>query len=198
MREFLSALFAIAAAVSICILGMRVVTKATASGEAHRFAGLDAPTLWTSEPVRVDPRTQNYERLPSLVSVDMPAARNVTEPAAATAIDETTTGSVAGRPSFPNAHTEWCSQKYRSYRAEDNTYRSFSGKRRNCLSPYLDKTAGAVAIASQSKPDHLRWCGEPYAYQPFGGGARRPCASPRASDVRSRVELRAANEEFPF
>ncbi len=34
------------------------------------------------------------------------------------------------------AHMEWCASRYRSYRAEDNSYRSYSGERRSCASPY--------------------------------------------------------------
>ena len=193
MKEFLSALFAVATAISICILGMRLATTATAKGEPHKFASLDAPALWTTEPVRVDPRTQNYERLPALASVESASpqlsARETAESPSASDIDDTTTGSVDSQPSLPNAHAEWCSQKYRSYRAEDNTYRSFSGKRRACLSPYLDTTAGSVvAITDRPTSDHQSWCSQRHAsydpaddtYQPFGGGPRRPCASPRA------------------
>ncbi|WP_404947050.1 BA14K family protein [Rhizobium terrae] len=35
------------------------------------------------------------------------------------------------------AHEEWCFARYRSYRAEDNSYRPFEGgPRRTCRSPY--------------------------------------------------------------
>ncbi|MEM9734782.1 MAG: BA14K family protein [Pseudomonadota bacterium] len=35
-----------------------------------------------------------------------------------------------------NAHTNWCYSRYRSYRAYDNTYQPYSGRRRACISPY--------------------------------------------------------------
>lgn len=35
-----------------------------------------------------------------------------------------------------NAHTQWCYNRYRSYRAYDNTYQPYSGPRRQCISPY--------------------------------------------------------------
>lgn len=35
-----------------------------------------------------------------------------------------------------NAHTNWCYRRYRSYRAYDNTYQPYSGRRRACRSPY--------------------------------------------------------------
>ena len=35
-----------------------------------------------------------------------------------------------------NAHVQWCYDKYRSYRASDNTFQPYNGPRRQCLSPY--------------------------------------------------------------
>ncbi|MEL6503714.1 MAG: BA14K family protein [Pseudomonadota bacterium] len=35
-----------------------------------------------------------------------------------------------------NAHTNWCYRRFRSYRAYDNTYQPYSGRRRACISPY--------------------------------------------------------------
>lgn len=34
------------------------------------------------------------------------------------------------------AHVEWCYNRYRSYRASDNTYQPYNGPRRQCYSPY--------------------------------------------------------------
>ena len=34
------------------------------------------------------------------------------------------------------AHEEWCLSRYRSYRANDNSYTSYGGMRRTCQSPY--------------------------------------------------------------
>lgn len=33
-------------------------------------------------------------------------------------------------------HLDWCYSRYRSYRARDNTYQPYSGRRRQCNSPY--------------------------------------------------------------
>ncbi|OAP36355.1 hypothetical protein AU381_17735 [Sinorhizobium glycinis] len=52
---------------------------------------------------------------------------------------ETAPGEV--QPAFetrPTAHVDWCANRYRSYRARDNSYTSFSGGRRTCISPYMD------------------------------------------------------------
>jgi hypothetical protein len=35
-----------------------------------------------------------------------------------------------------SAHVEWCYDRYRSYRAYDNTFQPYEGPRRQCYSPY--------------------------------------------------------------
>ncbi|MBX3531054.1 MAG: BA14K family protein [Rhizobiaceae bacterium] len=35
-----------------------------------------------------------------------------------------------------SAHVRWCSAKYRSYRAWDNSFQPYRGGRRECVSPY--------------------------------------------------------------
>jgi hypothetical protein len=35
-----------------------------------------------------------------------------------------------------NAHVRWCYDRYRSYRASDNTFQPYNGPRRQCYSPY--------------------------------------------------------------
>lgn len=41
------------------------------------------------------------------------------------------------QPSYSgNSHTSWCANRWRSYRAYDNTYQPNSGPRRQCVSPY--------------------------------------------------------------
>ena len=36
-----------------------------------------------------------------------------------------------------SAHVAWCYDRYRSYRAADNTYQPYHAPRRECRSPYL-------------------------------------------------------------
>lgn len=46
---------------------------------------------------------------------------------------------IAPRPryrSVSSAHVRWCYDRYRSYRAWDNTYQPYYGPRRQCRSPY--------------------------------------------------------------
>jgi hypothetical protein len=33
-------------------------------------------------------------------------------------------------------HVDWCYNRYRSYRARDNTFQPYNGQRRQCRSPY--------------------------------------------------------------
>ena len=35
-----------------------------------------------------------------------------------------------------SAHVRWCYDRYRSYRASDNTFQPYNGPRRSCRSPY--------------------------------------------------------------
>ena len=35
-----------------------------------------------------------------------------------------------------NAHVNWCYNRYRSYRASDNTFQPYNGPRKQCISPY--------------------------------------------------------------
>ncbi|GAB1582143.1 BA14K family protein [Phyllobacterium phragmitis] len=39
-------------------------------------------------------------------------------------------------PGYSSAHVQWCANRYRSYRAYDNTYQPYNGPRRQCYSPY--------------------------------------------------------------
>ncbi|MGY6708965.1 MAG: BA14K family protein [Rhizobiaceae bacterium] len=38
---------------------------------------------------------------------------------------------------LPASHVRWCHNRYRSYRASDNTFQPYNGPRRQCRSPYI-------------------------------------------------------------
>ncbi len=66
IRQVAALLFQITLVVSLGVTGIRVASLV--NGEAgYATAGLAANTemLWTTSPVRVDPRRQNYERIPT-------------------------------------------------------------------------------------------------------------------------------------
>ncbi|QNQ64357.1 BA14K family protein [Brucella sp. 6810] len=37
---------------------------------------------------------------------------------------------------YSNAHIQWCYNRYKSYRASDNTFQPYNGPRQQCYSPY--------------------------------------------------------------
>lgn len=39
-------------------------------------------------------------------------------------------------PGSVSAHVQWCANRYRSYRASDNTFQPYQGPRQQCVSPY--------------------------------------------------------------
>jgi hypothetical protein len=142
----------------------------------HRhLAGQDATALWTSEPVTIDRDHQSLKRLPArpvpekrqvvvlskAVTSQAPqdASSNVAaavddpqpkiDPVTTTAIDPGQTEPKTGEQVGQNtAHVGWCSRHYRSYQVSDNTYRSYSGNRRACESPYSKVVATDVKPAN--------------------------------------------------
>jgi hypothetical protein len=59
-------------------------------------------------------------------------------PAAAFVAGAIITGAIANqnRASGGSAHVDWCYDRYRSYRASDNTFQPYNGPRQACNSPY--------------------------------------------------------------
>ncbi len=39
-------------------------------------------------------------------------------------------------PGMGSSHVAWCANRYRSYRAYDNTFQPYNGPRQQCYSPY--------------------------------------------------------------
>ncbi|MGU3576741.1 BA14K family protein [Brucellaceae bacterium C25G] len=52
------------------------------------------------------------------------------------AIVGATKSSQPKQPVMSQAHVNWCANKYRSYRAYDNSYQPYEGPRAQCYSPY--------------------------------------------------------------
>lgn len=149
--------FAVSTAVGIFVVAAGLTGP---EPEPHHFKGLYAAGLWTSEPTRVDPGTQNLERLPGPVVAaalqkprqQMANATSAVKVREVASLDPTAgmeglqsadlTGAPA--PAAPAmdvqalaAHVNWCMQHYRSYDQGDNSYRAYSGERRTCRSPYV-------------------------------------------------------------
>lgn len=219
MKPVLELLAASALSVGM-VIGAVVVASAALSPveERHHFTGLDIADLWTSEPVRVDRDRQHLERLPpryashvvmtepqplentaSLKLSDMKVGSETAgiDLVATSAISDLSPDMSTER--LPPQHISWCEARYRSYDAESNTYRNFSGQFRDCESPYLtgmvphrEKTEGEVITVSE-EPAYMdahsighaeaQACMDRYrsyrvednSYQPYGGGPRRQC-----------------------
>lgn len=133
--------------------------------------------------------------------------------AADAGVDELTTGALSAPPAQdmpaeePNAvqvstaHLQWCADRYRSYRFETNSYMSYSGDERTCVSPYSGEGGAEVADAQmisgeaetatastsgrhvEMASQHVQSCFDRYrsyrpednTYQPYGGGPRQQC-----------------------
>jgi hypothetical protein len=174
----------------------------------------DAGAIWTSEAVKVDPATQTFQRLPARAvapQVEVAAAPKQAQPD----IDPVETAALQPASSEPvpeqaapvlsPEHLAWCASRFRSYRAEDNNYRPYSGGKRECVSPFSQKGENAVASspepveadqvdaqgaetvryaeAAVADPAHIASCFSRYrsyrpednSYQPYSGGARKQC-----------------------
>lgn len=183
----------------------------------------DTTEVWTIEPRRVDTAERDLTRLPPDTSSDASTtgvqAKEASEDRGVASdddnvIDMTTTAAVAGEvgsrpePAVDSeakaAHVAWCSERYRSYRPETNSYTPYSGGQRECVSPYVEAlpggTSSIVAESSSDRPfvgnakedepagnhvsaAHIKSCFARYrsyrpednSYQPYGGGPRRQC-----------------------
>jgi hypothetical protein len=156
----------------------------------HHFANLDAP-LWTTIPTHVDPKTQNYERLPPLQAAANDLSSTPAKLVGVTAIappDATMTGAIEQPKQEWTAdgrHLSRCQQRYRSYNVADNTYQPFDGgPRKPCVIEEREPSVGLPAAGAAQSP-HISWCAARYnsyravdnSYQPFDG-PRRQCVAP--------------------
>lgn len=158
--------------------------------------------LWTREPTRVDVSKQNFTRVAAAPRSELAMvaqAPAVTKPVNVASLDVSAgkdvldTNDMSAIGPDP-AHVQWCFARYRSYDPADNTYRSFSGEKRTCMSPSepyaaaAANTSSATAVSDTASlsPSSEAACSARYrsydrrdnTYQPFDGGPRRPCALP--------------------
>lgn len=179
--------------------------------KANKLDNIDITSLWTSHPVSVDPSKQSFERLPALV-VKLPESAEINP-----GIDYIVASSVQSSrqlvrtdvigdserssvdSSIYQADPEvaaWCADRYRSYRASDNTYQPYSGGRRQCEPPFtslVHETVTAEAVQQEADigeigyfgDGHAEWCLSQYrSYNPDNNtfrafsGEIRSCVSP--------------------
>ncbi|UCI06484.1 BA14K family protein [Mesorhizobium sp. B1-1-8] len=163
------AVFACGLAFATWLLAAKPVRQATPA--------IGVSELWTKDAQRVDPATQNLQRIPArqasaaasaganaagdaglntaaegVVATAQAAAPQAAQAAPSQSGEAGAASAAQPAPEnatsaeLPAAHVEWCASRYRSYRPEENSYRSYSGEIRPCISPYFD--AGADRTAS--------------------------------------------------
>lgn len=177
----------------------------------------DTASVWTLEPVVVSEAGEAFERLPSRqvndasdasfpplvdpVADDLELTFGPDQPIdatlAASIADEGPDEAVTKTTSAMNtAHVQWCADRFRSYRVEDNSYNAYRGGWRQCISPFFNggsatrEDGGSYADATNStevsgrlSPRHIQSCFDRYrsyrpednSYQPYSGGPRRQC-----------------------
>jgi len=207
MRYFLAMLTGLAATLSVFAGGVAfAVAYLSAEPVAEQNLSSASSVAFSTTPRKINPADQNYERIASILPPDTLSASQVAELVQDDVTDQMTTASTtreeAPKVSLSREHVAWCSKRYRSYRPETNSYRSYSGRSRECVSPYDTKTvivsveadapyqeasvaesyrndASAFAMSA----DHVSSCfarynsyrAEDNTYQPYGGGPRVQC-----------------------
>ncbi|NKL37003.1 BA14K family protein [Rhizobium leguminosarum bv. viciae] len=183
MKAIASVAFGILSSVGACMAAASVASYVVAESEPHAFGDLEARDLWTTTPVKVDPRQQHYERIPPLYSSYVTEASasmaSSVRPDSARPPAELQTP----QPRLSAAHLAWCGDRYRSFDPGTNSYRSYSGETRECISPFQRIVAGAdEEVGTKVNTHAAARCAARYrsyrpqdnTYQPWDG-PRRSC-----------------------
>ena len=143
MKAIATVAFGLASVVSICTAGASIASYVVAEPEHVSPRKDPRPDLWTFEPTRVDQSNQHLERLaPVLSSYAKEELQRPSSPALASSIvDAPKTLVQFSESAGSSQHIDWCGSKYRSYDPATDTYRSFSGVRRVCISPVSQRVA---------------------------------------------------------
>lgn len=185
MKPILLLLGSLVLLVLVFLSGVIITANVIAEPEPHKFAHMDTPDLWTSQPKAVDPGNQDYQRLPTVtparsVAADTQAAPAIQPNAAGTAVDNvdndnvdnTVTASI--KPQQPEGmpqpleqrkamvdpgQADWCYARYKSYRVEDNSYQPFSGgPRKQCQAPGASEgqTVSSALVSDQPQAPQMQ------------------------------------------
>jgi ubiquitin len=177
----------------VFLSGVIITANVIAEPEPHRFANINTPDLWTSQPKEVDPNKQAYERLPNApqqeaqtASTELPrpvapASQTASQAVAAdaenlplnSAIDHAMTASV--QPSLQASVT--------------------SPQPASPVQPIPDPNLAAQPQNSSVNAAQAQFCYARYrsyrvednTYQPFDGGPRRQCQAPGAQQVQAAL-----------
>lgn len=201
MRNIVAGLILTGCMLPVAAGAMKIANEFTRITKPHEFASLDSQPLWTSQVVRVDVSQQAYQRVPGTPMPEnlFAEARGSNEGAGMLGNTASAADSHDNQGQIEVAIQEWCSARYRSYDAADNSYQPYGGgPRKPCAAPQELTSTVQQAAAEPSSPaldEHARWCSSRYnsyraednTYQPFSGG-RKQCNSP---------EIQAASNEIP-
>ncbi|MGO7902252.1 BA14K family protein [Rhizobium ruizarguesonis] len=183
MKAIASVAFGILSSVGACIAAASVASYVVADSEPHTFKELAARDLWTTTPVKVDPREQHYERIPPLYSSYVTEAPTIATSKATPDSDRPSTKVQTPQPRFSAEHLAWCADRYRSFNPATNSYRSYGGETRACISPFQRIVAEAdEGVGTKVNAQAAAWCAARYksyrpqdnTYQPWEG-PRRSC-----------------------
>lgn len=151
MRPLLIAASGVGLALVMFVSGLIAATAFfTAEPDRRLSLSTDTTGVWTDHPVKVNAAAQAFDRLEARPAPQQVRAKAPTQGAATNVVadvanlEEASPSLEASNQSEKGlqaetvaAHLEWCSDRYRSYRADDNSYTTYSGGRRECVSPYF-------------------------------------------------------------
>ncbi|WP_455873746.1 BA14K family protein [Rhizobium yanglingense] len=184
MKGIASVVFGIVSSVGACVAAASVASHVAENAGPHAFNDLATGDLWTTRPVKVDPRQQRYERIPPLYSSYVTeASATMTSRARRSESARQSTERQITQPKLSTEHLAWCAERYRSFNPATNSYRSYSGATRECSSPFQGSVAevsGRVRAkintqaAARCAARYKSYRPEDNTYQPWEG-PRRSC-----------------------
>lgn len=140
MKAFLETVGSLVISLSMLAVAVLFASWLVAPVEAKSDArAASVADLWTREPQRVDKASLTLERVPAAQPAAPDAAARARMPATEPRMvaQAEALPAVETQPALPAEHVSWCADRYRSYNADDNSYRSYGGQQRPCVSPYL-------------------------------------------------------------
>ncbi|MBY5336206.1 BA14K family protein [Rhizobium leguminosarum] len=183
MKAIASLVFGILSSVGATMAAASVASHVVVDSKSHTFNELASRDLWTTTPVKVDPRQQHYERIPPLYSSYVTEAPTIATSKATPDSDRPSTKVQTPQPRFSPEHLAWCADRYRSFDPATNSYRSYGGETRECISPFqrivaeADESGGPkvnAEAAARCATRYKSYRPEDNTYQPWEG-PRRSC-----------------------
>jgi hypothetical protein len=114
-------------------------------------------------PARIVAKAEKVAAITNIDGMGAKAIKALNTTSASDMTDEpVTTGAIEDPAADPTAttwrstaHADWCSRRYRSYNAQDNSYRPYGGGRRVCKSPYSSVTTAGLSSEPSSKTEAM-------------------------------------------